>query len=55
MRFWMLIPNSLKEIAVQRLTDFQQMQLNDIITRLCDSMGKCERLKNTVFPRSYSV
>jgi putative membrane protein len=31
------------------------MQLNDIITRLCDSMGKCERLKNTVFPRSYSV
>ncbi|KMQ66231.1 membrane protein [Chryseobacterium angstadtii] len=37
------------------LTDFQQMQLNDIITRLCDSMGKCERLKNTVFPRSYSI
>lgn len=46
----------LKDIAVsQGLTDFQQMQLNDIITRLCDSMGKCERLKNTVFPRSYSV
>ncbi|WP_185290047.1 bestrophin family protein [Chryseobacterium lactis] len=46
----------LKEIAVSKgLNDFQQMQLNDIITRLCDSMGKCERLKNTVFPRSYSV
>ncbi|MGU3374162.1 bestrophin family protein [Chryseobacterium sp. M5A1_1a] len=46
----------LKEIATSKeLTDFQQMQLNDIITRLCDSMGKCERLKNTVFPRSYSV
>ncbi|WES96816.1 bestrophin family ion channel [Chryseobacterium arthrosphaerae] len=46
----------LKDIAVsQGLTDFQQMQLNDIITRLCGSMGKCERLKNTVFPRSYSV
>ncbi|VFA43243.1 bestrophin family protein [Chryseobacterium indologenes] len=46
----------LKEVAVsKRLTDFQQMQLNDMITRLCDSMGKCERLKNTVFPRSYSV
>lgn len=46
----------LKEIAASKgLTDFQQMQLNDIITRLCDSMGKCERLKNTVFPRSYSV
>lgn len=46
----------LRETAPSRgLTDFQQMQLNDIITRLCDSMGKCERLKNTVFPRSYSI
>jgi len=46
----------LKEIASSKgLTDFQRMQLNDIITRLCDSMGKCERLKNTVFPRSYSI
>ena len=46
----------LREIASSKsLTDFQQMQLNDIITRLCDSMGKCERLKNTVFPRSYSI
>jgi putative membrane protein len=23
--------------------------------RLCDNMGRCERLKNTVFPRSYSI
>jgi len=46
----------LRDIASSKgLTDFQQMQLNDIITRLCDSMGKCERLKNTVFPRSYSI
>ncbi|MCS4303067.1 bestrophin family protein [Chryseobacterium sp. BIGb0232] len=46
----------LKEVAAAKgITDFQQMQLNDMITRLCDSMGKCERLKNTVFPRSYSV
>ncbi|AZA78988.1 hypothetical protein EG347_16440 [Chryseobacterium sp. G0186] len=60
----MNIPNALldahsrqiKEIAVSKgLTDFQQMQLNDMVTRLCDSMGKCERLKNTVFPRSYSI
>lgn len=58
------IPNALldahskqfKEITASKgLTDFQQMQLNDMVTRLCDSMGKCERLKNTVFPRSYSV
>lgn len=46
----------LRDIASSKgLTDFQQMQVNDIITRLCDSMGKCERLKNTVFPRSYSI
>jgi len=60
----MNIPNALldahskqlKEIGTTKeLTDFQQMQLNDIVTRLCDSMGKCERLKNTVFPRSYSI
>ncbi|REC49024.1 bestrophin family protein [Chryseobacterium pennipullorum] len=37
------------------LTEFQQMQMNDSVTKLCDSMGKCERLKNTVFPRSYSI
>jgi len=58
------IPNALLDehsmqlkdvIASRQLTDFQQKQLNDIMTRLCDSMGKCERLKNTVFPRSYSI
>ncbi|MFN1219544.1 bestrophin family protein [Chryseobacterium kwangjuense] len=58
------IPNALLDVhsvqlretaSSKGLTDFQQMQLNDIITRLCDSMGKCERLKNTVFPRSYSI
>lgn len=60
----MNIPNALldehsrqiREMALSgELTDFQQMQLNDMVTRLCDSMGKCERLKNTVFPRAYSL
>ncbi len=37
------------------ITDIQQVQLNETLSRLCDSMGKCERIKNTVFPRSYSV
>lgn len=31
------------------------VQIDSTIARLCDSMGKCERIKNTVFPRSYSV
>ena len=38
-----------------KISDFQQLQLNDIVSRLCDSTGKCERIKNTVFPRSYSL
>ncbi|OJW13892.1 bestrophin family ion channel [Mucilaginibacter sp. 44-25] len=33
----------------------KQVQIDATIVRLCDSMGKCERIKNTVFPRSYSL
>jgi len=36
-------------------TDFQQVQLNDTLVRLCDSMGKSERIKTTVFPKTYSI
>ncbi|WP_202703195.1 bestrophin family protein [Flavobacterium sp. UGB4466] len=58
------IPNALldkhslniAELAAQGLiSEFKQVQLNETLARLCDSMGKCERLKNTVFPKSYSV
>jgi len=33
----------------------KQVQLDNTIQRLTDAMGKCERIKNTVFPRSYSL
>jgi putative membrane protein len=33
----------------------KQVQLDNTIQRLTDSMGRCERIKNTVFPRAYSV
>lgn len=33
----------------------KQVQIDATLARLCDSMGKCERIKNTVFPRSYSL
>lgn len=39
----------------QALNDFQQIQVDKTITRLCDSMGRCERIKSTVFPRTYSI
>ncbi|AYL97336.1 bestrophin family protein [Mucilaginibacter celer] len=37
------------------LNDYQQVQIDGTLTRLCDAMGKCERIKNTVFPVTYSL
>lgn len=37
------------------LNPFQQVELDKTLTRLCDSMGKCERIKNTVFPTTYGL
>jgi putative membrane protein len=37
------------------INDVQQIQLDNTLVRLCDSMGKCERIKSTVFPRTYSL
>lgn len=46
----------LKQLAEKgMISEFRLIQLNETLARLCDSMGKCERIKNTVFPRSYSI
>lgn len=37
------------------LNEYQQVQLDSTLSRLCDAMGKCERIKNTVFPATYSL
>lgn len=37
------------------VNSYQQVELDRTISRLCDSMGKCERIKNTVFPVTYSL
>jgi ion channel-forming bestrophin family protein len=34
---------------------YQQIELDRTLSRLCDAMGKCERIKNTVFPVTYSM
>jgi putative membrane protein len=34
---------------------FQQVELDRTLSRLCDAQGKCERIKNTVFPSTYSL
>jgi putative membrane protein len=36
------------------INDFRFMQLNENITAFTDHMGKSERIRNTVFPTSYS-
>ncbi len=37
------------------INQFQQVALDETLTKLCDSMGKCERIKNTIFPATYSL
>ena len=37
------------------INEFQQVELDRTLTRLCESMGKCERIKNTIFPVTYSM
>lgn len=54
------IPNALlnrhsDDLANSNLQDYKQVQIDTTLSRLCDAMGKCERIKNTVFPRSYSL
>lgn len=38
-----------------KINRYQQVEIDNTLTRLCDSMGKCERIKNTVFPTTYSL
>lgn len=37
------------------INPYQQVELDRTLTRLCDAMGKCERIKNTIFPATYSL
>lgn len=37
------------------LNTYQQVEIDRTLSRLCDSMGKCERIKNTIFPATYSL
>ncbi|MCF0074115.1 hypothetical protein LZD49_26770 [Dyadobacter sp. CY261] len=58
------LPNQLLTTHAERLSaiseshgldPIKQTQLDSTLTRLTEAMGKCERIKNTVFPRSYSI
>ena len=38
-----------------KINDYQQIQIDSTIVRLCASMGKSERIKNTYFPKTYRM
>jgi ion channel-forming bestrophin family protein len=37
------------------VNSYQQVEIDKTLSRLCDAMGKCERIKNTIFPATYSL
>lgn len=58
------VPNAILMLHAKALTQatqndkfntYQQVEIDNTLTRLCDSMGKCERIKNTIFPTTYSM
>ncbi|WP_243698908.1 bestrophin family protein [Flavobacterium sandaracinum] len=44
-----------KALHKNKINVYQQVEIDNTLTRLCDSMGKCERIKNTIFPTTYSI
>lgn len=45
---------TIKELLQKgELDKFERIQLDETLTRLCESQGKCERIKTTVFPATY--
>lgn len=54
------IPNSIlnrhsEHLATLPIGEFKQVQIDTTLSRLCDAMGMCERIKKTIFPSSYSL
>ncbi|TGE08081.1 bestrophin family protein [Hymenobacter fodinae] len=48
--------NQIKQLYQREaINSFQQVQLDDTQVRLCDAMGRAERIKSTVFPTSYRL
>jgi putative membrane protein len=57
------IPNGILNLIQFKISELHQQgkietllyqNIDQTLGRLCDSMGKCERIKNTVFPTQYS-
>ena len=44
-----------KALNTGKINVYQQVEIDNTLSRLCDAMGKCERIKNTIFPTTYSM
>lgn len=42
-------------LKMQAINSFQQVQIDQTLVRLVESMGQAERIKNTVFPTTYRM
>jgi len=58
------IPNAILQLHSKNLkiakekgwvNDYQEVQIDSTLSRLCDAMGMCERINNTVFPTTYNL
>ena len=49
-----LIHKEIKNMEISgAISPFELIQMDATVGRMCDSMGACERIKNTVFPTQY--
>ncbi len=44
-----------KALQEKWINSYQQVELDRTLSKMSDAMGKCERIKNTVFPVTYSL
>ncbi len=44
-----------KGLQEKWINPYQQVELDRTLSKMSDAMGKCERIKNTVFPVTYSL
>jgi ion channel-forming bestrophin family protein len=52
----MLHMGNLRELFERgAINSFQQIQLDSTLVRLCDAMGKAERINSTIFPTTYRL
>jgi putative membrane protein len=54
-----LLDNQSQDLTIlhkeKSINDYQQVQIDNTLVRLCASMGKTERIKNTYFPKTYRL